>query len=115
MLLARATTLDTGALQQLAVLLLRHTLATLLNDRTHVQPFWTASNTARVRDGTPYANALSTVRHNAENPPDGVPGASAFLRQRLRPRCAGIDGVHDRSADAMIVKRTQRRCRRSPR
>ena len=34
-LLACATTLDAGALEQLAVLLLRHPLAALLDDRTH--------------------------------------------------------------------------------
>ena len=34
-LLARATALDTCALEQFAMLLLRHPLATLLDDRTH--------------------------------------------------------------------------------
>ena len=34
-LLARAAALDTGALEQLAMLLLRHPLAALLDDRTH--------------------------------------------------------------------------------
>ena len=37
--LAGAATLDAGALQQLAVLLLGHALATLLDDRTHCVPF----------------------------------------------------------------------------
>jgi hypothetical protein len=35
-LLAETATLDARLLQQLAVLLLRHALATLLDDRTHV-------------------------------------------------------------------------------
>ena len=41
--LAETTTLDAGLLQQLAVLLLRHALATLLDDRTHVEPLETQS------------------------------------------------------------------------
>ena len=38
-LLSGATTLDTGLLQQLAMLLLGHTLASLLDDRAHFVPF----------------------------------------------------------------------------
>ena len=38
-LLAGATTLDTGALEQLAMLLLGHALASLLDDRAHFVPF----------------------------------------------------------------------------
>ena len=38
-LLAGATTLDTGLLQQLAMLLLGHSLASLLDDRAHFLPF----------------------------------------------------------------------------
>ncbi|ERK52093.1 hypothetical protein HMPREF0682_0870 [Propionibacterium acidifaciens F0233] len=37
-LLAGATTLDARLLEKLAVLLLRHALATLLDDRTHCGP-----------------------------------------------------------------------------
>ena len=38
-LLAGATALNAGTLQQFAVLLLRHTLAALLDNRTHCVPF----------------------------------------------------------------------------
>jgi len=38
-LLAETAALDARLLQQLAVLLLRHALATLLDDRTHAETF----------------------------------------------------------------------------
>ena len=51
-LLARATALDPCALEQLAMLLLRHPLATLLDDRTHCV-------TPRSRDVTPVPDLIT--------------------------------------------------------
>jgi hypothetical protein len=45
--LAETTALDAGLLEQLAVLLLGHALATLLDDRTHEVPFTIGSAAAR--------------------------------------------------------------------
>ena len=51
-LLARATALDPSALEQFAMLLLRHPLATLLDDRTHCV-------TPRSRDVTPVPDLIT--------------------------------------------------------
>src|SRR3954453_14902072 len=110
--------LDAGLLQQLAVLLLRHPLAPLLDDRTHV-----LHSRRRGRAGTPVAPVPARVvisscattprrggpgRPGLPGPPPGRPGLPAPPRRRSRGR---TEVPTKGGGDVM----ERRRCRGPPR
>jgi hypothetical protein len=100
-LLARATTLDTRALKQLAVLLLCHPLATLLDDRTHdVVPLDVPGRFAPVR-----ASCAGVVHQTSTACYLPLTLGRDFLG--VNPRCnSGADPiplyVAERKAEAML-------------
>src|SRR4051812_20999690 len=82
-LLAELASLDAGLLQQLAVLLLRHPLASLLDDRTHEYLFRPTCPGSRT--GREYPDSLTAprVRSRIER---------SSPRQEVSPRCRSSSG-----------------------
>src|SRR5215203_3852855 len=99
-------TLDARLLQQLAVLLLRHALAALLDDGTHERTFVsTCFRTIAVRGRARTRPALPTG-HSTRTPEDGRPGRDRHGRRATAPS----DGVV-----AVAVRRSRRRTGRDSR